>query len=129
MDTINGVVTTSITYDDQIGFIFQEVESNTSVVTVQEGQRKFEVEDAGAYQLTFIAANFSLADPPIGFPEGPVSWLTLDPGYTSEEFSVIVQNSGTVENQTGKFLIHSTTQEGIVDPTVVNNPNPPGTML
>jgi hypothetical protein len=133
METVDGVVATSITYVDQVGFVFQEVDSTTASVVVYEGQRKYEVESSGAYQLTFIAANFSFADPPIGFPEGQPDWLTLDSGYTSEQFSMLVQNSGQVENQTGKFLIHAATlslpadsaaADHVIDPTVVNNPNP-----
>jgi len=130
MATQSGTVTTDITIVDSV-FVFTEVSNTTGdAVTVEEGERWYGVDDTGSYQLTFNAVGFDFAtspQSPIGFPDGPVSWLTLNSGATAATFTVTVSNSGTVENQTGKFLIHSS-GNGDVDPTVVNNPNPPAAM-
>ena len=69
----------------------------------------------------FTATNFTLDDPPVGFPDGDPEWLTLNCGSTTTQFTIETVNSGLLQNQTGKFLIHKS-DGAVVDPTVVNNP-------
>jgi hypothetical protein len=117
-------VKVNIIWSEGSGFIFQESLNDTGgVVVFKAGQRKFEVLAAGSYQLFFTAKNFTLADPPIGFPDGEPQWLRLDSGYTPRDFSMSSVNSGLVQNETGRFLVHRVGMD-VEDPTVVNNPNP-----
>jgi hypothetical protein len=147
MSTSSGTVAVNVTNSPGTGFIFQETSNTTGgAVSFSAGKRLFQVLTAGTYDLNFTATNFTLADPPIGFPDGEPPWLTLLSFTPPSQFSVQTVNSGSVPNQTGRFLIHSTNglkeqdlsavaggggsgsagldlDDG--DPTVVNNPIPP----
>jgi hypothetical protein len=124
MSSNAGTVKVNITWSEGQGFIFQETHNDTGgAVVFKAGKRKFEVLEAGSYQFFFSPTNFTLADPPIGYPDGKPSFLSLDPGHTPTAFSMSNVNSGLVPNETGRFLVHRA-GEGEEDPTVVNNPNP-----
>lgn len=127
MASIGGTVKVNIVWTPGVGFIYQETENDTGgAVEVNAGKRLFKVFRSGTYQLVFTAKAFTLADPPIGFPEGKPPFFELLPGYTDEKFTLLNYNSGTVENEMGSFLVHRS-DGTVVDPTVVNNPNPPDT--
>jgi hypothetical protein len=119
----SGTVFVNIIWDGV--FVFEETGNTTDgAVVFTAGKREFDVEGKGDFQLQFTATNFTLKDPPVGFPGGDPAWLQLEPGYTSTQFTMSSFNSGEVKNQSGTFLIHK--DDGTtVDPTVVNNPNPP----
>jgi len=92
-------------------------------VRFDAGKRTFKVEASGEYDLSFLATNFRLKDPPIDFPLGDPDFLTLLPGYTDQRFTVRDSNSGLIKNQTAEFRVLKADGE-VEDPTVVNNPDP-----
>lgn len=123
--TGSGTLAMGVSFDPSTEtFSFRHVVNTTGDnVLWNDEELLVDVNMSGAYSLVFAATNFALADPPVEFEGGAPSWLVLQQGYDKQQFTLLLLNAG-FELETSGFQIREEKGRRI-DPTVVNNPNPP----